>query len=234
MGLLLVTQFMVEGLWKTAFLPALALLGVLCLTPILLFANRMPEAVQRSLSFLPLEIDPEVRAAALNSSQWRFEMWREVWPEVPRYLWLGKGYSIDPVDLYLTEEATRSGILTSYEGAVLAGDYHNGPLSVLVPFGLWGTLAFAWVLGAGVKVLYSNYRYGDARLRQVNITLFALFLAQILHFLFVFGAISSQLAVFLGTLGLSVSLNAGGVCRRPAVARQTALAIPLAAPAAVA
>jgi hypothetical protein len=221
LGIFLVVHFMVEGLWKTAFLPLFCLLGVLCLTPMLLFANKLPSSVQRSLAaflvVLPLDINPEVRAEAANSSQWRYEMWREVVPEIPKYLLLGKGYSIDPVDLYLTEQATQAGLLNNYEVAIISGNYHNGPLSVLIPFGIFGAIAFFWVLGAGVKVLYRGYRYGDARLRQVNMCLLSFFLTQCIFFFFVFGAISSQLVVFLGILGFSVSLN-GGVCRKPALA----------------
>jgi hypothetical protein len=237
LGVLFVVQFMVEGLWKTVFLPLFCLLAVLCLTPMLLFANKLPPVAQRSLAafqvILPVDINPEVRAETTSSSQWRKEMWSEVYPEIPKYLLLGKGYSIDPVDLYLTEEAVRSGLISNYETSIVAGDYHNGPLSVLIPFGIFGAIAFVWLLGAGVKVLYWNYRYGDARLRQVNMALLSFFLTQCLFFFVVFGAISSQLSVFLGLLGLSVSLN-GGVCRRPALARQTALSSPLAAPVAVA
>jgi O-antigen ligase len=160
-------------------------------------------------------------------------MWREVLPEVPKYLFLGKGYSIDPVDLYLTEQASQSGLLSNYETSIIAGDYHNGPLSVLMPFGLPGAIAVLWLLGAGVKVLYGNMRYGDARLRLINAVLLSYFLAQTIQFFFVVGAISSQLVAFMGILGLSVSFN-GGVCRKPAVARQTAPSSPLAAPMAVA
>jgi hypothetical protein len=237
LGVFFVVQFMVEGLWKTAFLPLFCLLGVLCLTPMLLFANKMPPAVQRSLAaflvVLPLDIDPAVRAEAADSSEWRYEMWKVVLPEVPKYLLLGKGYSIDPVDLYLTEEAVRSGLISDYETAIVAGDYHNGPLSVLIPFGMFGAIAFVWLLGAGVRVLYCNCRYGDARLRQVNMALLSYFLTLCVFFFFVVGTISSELVVFLGILGFSVSLN-GGVCRRPALARQTALSSPLAAPVAAA
>src|SRR5665213_1863707 len=97
---------------------------------------------------------------------------------------------------------------------------------------MFGAIAFFWLLGAGVKALYGNYLHGDARLRQANMALLSFFLTQCIFFFFVFGAISSQLSMFLGTLGLSISLN-GGVCRRAAMARQTALS-PLAASAAVA
>jgi hypothetical protein len=213
LGLLLVVQFVVEGLWKTFYLPALAVLGILCLMPLLLFANKMPAVVQRGLAFLPLDIDSDVRTEAANSSQWRYEMWAAVWPEVPRYLLLGKGYAIDPVDLYLTNEATQHGLLTSYESSILAGDYHNGPLSVLMPFGIFGAIAFVWLQVAGIKVLYCNRRYGDPRLKLINDFFLSYFLTQCVFFYSVIGALSTGLPLYLGILGLSVSLN-GGVCRK--------------------
>jgi hypothetical protein len=218
---LFVIQFMLEGLWKTAFLPMFCLLALLCLAPMIIFANKMPPAVQRSLAFLPVNINPDVRADAEGSLEWRFQIWRIVWPEVPKYLLLGKGYSLDPLDMDLTTLAARTGVIGNYEEALYAGDYHNGPLSVLIPFGLSGALAFLWLLAAGAKVLYCNYRYGDARLRQVNMTLFASYLTQCVFFFVIFGALNSQLMVFLGTLGFSVCLN-GGVCRKTALAKQRA------------
>jgi len=231
LGVFFVVQFMVEGLWKTYLLPLFFVLGVLCLTPLLLFAHKMPPAVQRSLAVflvvLPLDINPDVQLEAENSSAWRHEMWSQVYPEVPRYLFLGKGYSIDPVDLYLTTEAAQSGYLPNYDVSIIAGDYHNGPLSVLMPFGMFGAIAVLWLLGAGVKALHRNSRYGDARLRQANMALLSFFLTQCIFFFFVFGAISTQLSVFLGILGLSVSLN-GGVCRKPALAKPSVAGLPLA------
>jgi hypothetical protein len=223
-------QFMIEGLWKTPLLPVSVLLGTLCLAPVLFFATKMPGAVQRSLAFLPgLEINPDIRADAEGSIEWRVGMWHEVLLEVPKYLFIGKGYAIDPNELYLSIAGGESG----YAGSMMAGDYHNGPLSILIPFGAFGVIAFVWLLGAGVKVLYWNYRYGDARMRRVNTTLLAYFLTQILFFFFVFGAFNGELFVFLGILGFSVSLN-GGVCRRPAVTRQTVLAPSITAPLAAA
>ena len=234
LGILLVVQFIAEGLWKTPVLPVLCAAGLLGLAPFLFFTNKMPAAVQRSLASLPVDIDPNVRAEAEASTEWRWEMWGVVWREVPKYLLLGKGYAIDPVDLYLTAEATRSGLLRDYEVALFAGDYHNGPLSVLMPFGIFGMIAFLWLLGAGVMVLYYNYRYGEARLKQVNLALLSYFLTQSLFFFVVFGAFSSELSVFLGILGFSVSLN-GGMCRKTDPrARQPALSSSLASSMAVA
>jgi len=208
-------QFLIEGLWKTHLLPAMILLAMLVLAPALFFANKMPRAVQRSLAFLPLDINADVRADTDASSEWRFQIWRLVWPEVPKYLLLGKGYALDPVELDMTTLAARTGAISNYEEALYAGDYHNGLLSVLVPFGLLGLVAFFWLLGAGIKVLYCNHRFGDARLKQVNGVLLSYFLTQCVFFFFVFGALNVQLVAFLGILGISVSLN-NGVCRKEA------------------
>jgi hypothetical protein len=94
-------------------LPAafLLLLGFLCLTPHAAVHQQDASAVQRSLAALPVDINPDVRAEAESSTAMAPGNVAEVWPEVPKYLLLGKGYSIDPVDLYLTSEAARSGLL---------------------------------------------------------------------------------------------------------------------------
>jgi len=92
----------------------------------------------------------------------------------------------------------------------LAGDYHNGPLSVLIPFGIWGLAAFVWLMVAGARFLYTNFREGAPELRQINAFLLALFLARILFFCFVFGTLHGDLYHFAGILGLSVALNVSG------------------------
>ncbi|HEY3862484.1 MAG TPA: O-antigen ligase family protein [Verrucomicrobiae bacterium] len=228
--LLFAFQFLIEGWWRTALLPIMLVAGAVCLTPMLFFANKLPGAVQRSLAFLPVTLDPAVRAEAEASTRWRYDMWAEIWPEIPKYLLVGKGYAVDPDELYLTVTATQQGRLSGYEGSMLAGDYHNGPLSILIPFGIFGLAGFLWLLAAGAKVLYWNFRFGDPRLKKMNTTLLVYFLAQSVFFIVIFGAFNVQLSVFLGILGLSISLN-GGVCRKPAAARQPAYSSPMAMPA---
>jgi hypothetical protein len=224
-------QFYFEGLLRTHFLPIVAGLALFGLLPIVFFPDKMPLSVQRAISFLPVKVDTEIMESAKGSSEWRLEMWAVVWKEVPKYLIIGKGYGIDPTELFLVNEAQRLGIATSgFEGFLLAGDYHSGPLSVIMPFGIPGVIAFLWVLFAGFRVLYLNYRFGDTRLRRINCTLMAWYLAYCLAFMFIFGAFNSQLFIFLGICGFSVSLN-GGVKRRvkrvqkPFPMPQTALAM---------
>ena len=85
---------------------------------------------------------------------------------------------------------------------------------LLIPFGVWGLAAFVWLLVAGARFLYTNFRDGAPELRRINGFLLALFLARILIFIFVFGTLSGDLVHFLGILGLSVALNVRG--QRPA------------------
>lgn len=226
----LLVQFLVEGLWRTFWLPVFLGLGVLSLIPITLFSDKMPAAVQRVLSVFPVNIEPNVRAEAENSTAWRFEMFHVVWQQVPQYFWVGKGYSIDPTELYLVSEAMRTGILPDFEQAMVSGDYHDGLLSILIPFGIFGLIGFIWLVVAGIKTLYCNCRYGDPALKTINRLLLSYFLTESILFFAVFGALSTQLMMFLGVLGLSVSLN-GGVCRKPAMARQPVAPLPLGRPA---
>jgi hypothetical protein len=202
-------QFYFEGLLRTRFLPVMIGLAAFSFVLIMVFSDRLPPVAQRAISFLPVNVDAEIRADAKGSTDWRLQMWSIVLKDVPKYLIIGKGYGIDPTDMFLTTEAIRMGMLPNYEESLLAGDYHSGPLSVLIPFGLPGMLAFLWVLIAGFRILYGNYRYGDARLRRVNTTLLAYYLTYCFAFFFIFGGFSTQLIVFLGVVGLSVSLNGG-------------------------
>jgi hypothetical protein len=211
-------QFYFEGLLRTHVFPVVIGLAICGFLPIALYSDRMPPVVQRAVSFLPVNVDAEVQSDAKASTDWRLEMWSVVWKDTPKYLIIGKGYSIDPTDMFLTTEAIRMGMIPSYEEAMLAGDYHSGPLSVLIPFGIPGALAFLWVLAAGGWVLYSNHRYGDARLRRINTLLLSYYLAYCVSFFFIFGAFNTQMFIFLGAAGLSVSLN-GGV-RRPSAPKR--------------
>ena len=202
-------QFFLEGLHRTRLLPIMILTGTVLLAVAFPMAKKMPLAVQRCLSVLPVEVDPAVRADAKNSTDWRLQMWEVLLPEVPQYLWVGKGCAVSATDYYLAIESFRRGLSLDYEFFIVAGDYHNGPLSVLIPFGLPGALAFAWFLIMGGRVLHRNYRYGDPGLKTINTFLYACFLARVFFYLVVFGGFHGDIVNFIGLVGFSVSLNRG-------------------------
>ena len=207
-------QFFLEGLHRTKLLPVLALCGLLTATLAVPFASKLPFTIQRALAVLPVPLDPLARYSAKVSSDWRLNMWKAVLPQVPQYLLLGKGLGFSRADYDSTKELafqTRA-ISGDQIGAALAGDYHNGPLSVVIPFGIWGFIAFVWFLVAGYRVLYQNYRFGDPGLHIINAFLLADFITRTFMFFVIVGGITSDMLHFAAVVGLSVSLN-GGVSR---------------------
>lgn len=210
MIMIVMVLVVLERMWHTRAFLILVIGSVLTATALILAANKLPLSMQRTLSFLPVEIDPLAKQAAEISTEWRIEMWKEVSTQIPNYLMLGKGYILSSTDLYIVEESRARGFTTSWEGAVIAGDYHSGPLTLIIPFGIWGVLAFGWLLYAGTRYLYKVYQDCPMELKIINRFLLALFLVRIVFFLLVFGAFYQELFEFTGILGLSVALNTEG------------------------
>jgi hypothetical protein len=215
--------FYMEGLARSKYMFALVAMAITAMTLIFPFANKLPLSMQRTLSFLPVHIDPIAQYDAQTSTEWRVQMWQQVLPEVPKYFWLGKGLGISGGELELAMELQRRGSLSSQEIAIMAGDYHSGPLSVIIPLGICGVIGFTWFLVACIRALYLNYRYGHESLKKINTFLLAYFVARTLSYLFIFGGFYGDLAIFCGIVGLNIALN-GGICEpaRAPAATQTA------------
>jgi hypothetical protein len=201
-GLTLAFQFYFEGLCHPRNLALAAGALILALTILVPTVGKLPLSVQRTLSFLPLPIDQVVRADAQFSSDWRIRVWQEVLPIVPKYLLLGRGYGFQPDDIDF------SGMFGGDISLVVSsGDYHSGPLSVIVPFGIWGVIGFLWFLAASAKYLYHNHRHGPPGLNSINTLLLAFFLAQIVQFFLIYGMLPVTLPILVGVVALGVSLN---------------------------
>lgn len=207
--------FYMEGLFRTRYMLVALLALVLGGAFLIADARSLPTSVQRSLSFVPgINLDPMVRQDAEGSTTWRVQIWKRMLPDVPKYLVKGKGYAMNPEELMMLQGAKGDAAVLTQEGAVLSGDYHSGPLSLIIPFGIFGVIAFSWFLGASVMVMYRNYIYGNPALAGINRFLLTYFVVKIFFFLTIFGGFSSDMAGFAGLIGLSVSLN-GGACQAP-------------------
>lgn len=213
-GTVAIILFACEGLLRSPVFPALVLTGLFSFMLMMPFSTHLPLSIQRTFSFLPIEVDSRVQIDAQSSLDWRWQMWRAILPDLPKYLWLGKGFAQSPTDIYLTTQAVLRGRAPGYQGAILSGDFHSGPLSLYVPFGSFGVLAFLAFVVTSIRALYLNFRYGDEELSVINRFLFAYFVGHVLFFIFAFGVFSYQLCTFTGVIGLSVALN-GGICRKP-------------------
>ena len=217
-GLTFALVFYLEGLHRTRY--AAVLLGIFLLGSVIVLpqAGKLPLMVQRTISFLPGKFDWTARESAANSTEWRMQMWKEVLPDVPKHLFQGTGWGIDARDFQATVGI--AGWSDSHAGTILVGNFHNGPLSILMPFGVYGVIAFVWFLVAGLRVLHRNWKFGDPALRNVNALLLAAFAARSIWFFFFFGSLHSDMAFFAGVMGLGVALNGTEVA--PVLAEQPA------------
>lgn len=215
---IIIIQFFLEGLHRTRLMPFFVLLCLAGMAAIIPLAPKLPYTFQRTLAFLPsniVHLSADARMDAQASSDWRYEMWAGLLPQVPKHLLLRKGYTINMNDY---SEMGQSSALRSVDpgqqALALSSDYHSGPFSVILPFGIWGVIAFIWFLIASNRVVYLNYRYGDLALHTVNTFLFTTYIFATFAFIFIVGDLSSGIAGFTAVLGLSVCINRG-VCRVP-------------------
>jgi len=213
--LLLVAQFYFEGLMRGKTLVMAVGVMILGLAMALPFTERLPHVVQRTISFLPIDVSHVARDTAEASSEWRLNMWQEVLPLIPDHLLLGRGYSVDPTELHFTTENAQRGFAKPWNWAILTSSFHNGPLSLIIPLGIWGVAAFAWFVAATLRYMLWAARQGDPDLRSANTTILALFVARLVLFAFVFGNLPTDLYIFAGLAGLSVSLNGPRHMRTP-------------------
>ena len=205
--------FFAEGLHRTRALLIVVMIGMLGIVLIIPFSSRLPFTFQRTLAFLPLNLSTEARESAEGSLEWRVEMWKALLPQIQQHLLLGEGYAISMEDVQmLGRDVAFRPIDASQQGMALAHDYHNGPISVVLPFGIWGVIALLWFMSAGFPVMYRNFRYGDPALRTINTFMWVHYIYVCFKFLIFGGVLDSNMMMFTGDLGLSIALN-GGVCR---------------------
>jgi len=222
-GLTFAVLFYMEGLHRTRYLAALlgvALLGGALVLP---QADKLPLVVQRALTFLPGKFNYVVQADTTSSTGWRLDMWKRLLPEVPKHLFRGKGWGLEASDF--STGVIMGDAADPLTSTLLVGNYHNGPLSILIPFGIYGAIAFVWFLAAGLRVLHRNWKFGSPALQNVNALLLAAFVTRAVNFFFIFGSLYSDITVFAGLLGLSVALN--GAEASPAQAEQPVTGVEL-------
>ena len=202
--------FYLEKLHRSPLMFVFLLSGIMATGLIIPFASKLPFVLQRGLSFLPLDLNQEAIASAEASSEWRVNLWSAMAEQIPKYLFLGKGYAISLEDWSnIQSSAASNAVGGENDPLALSSDFHNGPLSVIIPFGIWGVLVFLWIISVCFWILYRNYRNGAPAIKKINAYLLAIFITKFVVFLTVFGALQNDLGTFLSYVGLSVALNFG-------------------------
>jgi len=165
-----------------------------------------PPNIQRALSFLPGTWEQRYVEDAEGSSEWRFEIWREVLKS-DRYIqdkWFGDGLGFSAADLQksiaLRESHARgvAGFDAHRESILLSGDYHSGPLQTIRVIGYTGLL---FLICAQIRIAMLAHRQ-IMRCRNTEWYRIALFFGipliwNPIVFLFIFGDFKTATATLL-------------------------------------
>jgi O-antigen ligase len=207
--MVLAFQFFFERLYRGRYI--LLLVGALTIAMVTLVAvgDRLPLSFQRSISFLPVELDPVAKRDAASTLEWRVEMWKVVVKEIPQYFWLGKGFTFSGTDFYLTRLAVQQGRYTAYEDTLVSGNYHQGLLTIIIPFGIFGLVAFFWFVGAGWWILFQNARRSRPQLQSINTFILSYYSARLVFYIFLYGQFDTEFVVFTSCVALSLAINRG-------------------------
>jgi hypothetical protein len=219
MGVSFVFMFFAEGLYRTRLMGIFILVGILGAALLVPLSDKLPMTFQRAMSFVPgLHVSTQAKELADASTNWRIQLWTALLPQVPQHLLVGKGFTITQEDY---NEMLGGGmgfrtINAADQGLAVANDYHNGMLSVVLGFGVWGVVVVVWFMFAGLRVMYYNMKYGRPEIFTFNAMLFILFFIEVAAYLSCVGALSiaTDMVFFTGPLGLSIALN-HGMCRPP-------------------
>lgn len=210
--------FCLEGLHKTRMMFFSLLAGGVAFMALFISAPHLPHPFQRAISVVPgIPVSYDARMDAESTVAWRWELWREFAQDVPEYFWLGKGLAIRSEDMDWVQVVRRYREATQpWYASYLTGEHHNGLLSVLLSFGIFGLLGFFWFAGVVFWVLRQNMKYGDEDVACLNRLLYAFYFVYLALFCTYFGTLYWQLRDITGIVGVSIAIN-HGVCRKRSV-----------------
>lgn len=186
-------------------------LGALTLLAVVNLMHPLPPNVQRSLTFLPGTWEARYKEDAQGSSEWRFEMWREVLL-TERWIqnkWIGDGLGFSAVELAAQMNSRKgvragiSGFNAERESVLSNGDYHSGPVSTIRVIGYIGLILFVL---AQIRLAIHAHRQ-IMRCRGTEWFPLALFIGipliwGPLFFIVVFGDFKVNISSFLLTCGM--------------------------------
>ncbi|MDX2079430.1 MAG: hypothetical protein SFU53_01465 [Terrimicrobiaceae bacterium] len=151
-GILVIGSYLFYNSWlrrRLQDLIPLTLVGIIMLAIVVVGQGtlfNLPLGMQRALSFIPGNWHPEAASDATASTEWRLEIWREVWTnkEFIKDRWFGDGFGFSAYDLKIQVDALLGwgGYLDGSQAQMITGAYHNGPLSTIRYVGVAGLILY--------------------------------------------------------------------------------------------
>jgi hypothetical protein len=179
--------------------PAVVFLAVL----LMLGPKNLPFGMQRTLSFLPIEVDASIRESAEGSSDWRFEMWRLVLTS-DRYiqnkiLGDGFGFSADEQEAQMQDSlGLRKYSGDSIDAFIAKGSYHGWHVEAIRFTGVLGLVIGIFILFVFARhawVIVKHHRGSDFFPYAVYLCI--PFLIEPFFTLFVFGSYKGNFITYI-------------------------------------
>jgi hypothetical protein len=161
----------------------------------------LPMASQRAFSVMPFaRISSDARLSAEATTQWRIDLWRQLLRYVPRYWLIGRGFAFDPGVI----GSTGGRIGHTVEYAIATHNYHSGPLSLLIDFGVFGfVFASAIIAGGAVHhVRLLSARWNDPGLSRMHRVILASYCVNVFRFYCIHGDAAGSMIAFLLQLAM--------------------------------
>jgi hypothetical protein len=105
----------------------------------------LPPGLQRAVSFIPgAQVAFEVGVDAEGSVEWRVDIWKYCIQKAPKYLLIGRGSTFK---IWETVGNLSAGAILGHSPwfAFQTRNYHSGPLTLLIDYGLPGLLTGLWL-----------------------------------------------------------------------------------------
>lgn len=113
------------------------------------FADRMPKALQRSVSFLPgIEIDQQAASDAASTAWVRRTLLRVGWNLIPDYFWVGRGFA------RFLDDYSHRWDTTTISFHINQGKFYNGFIGLMVNTGITGTIGMLLLLYGGTRLAW--------------------------------------------------------------------------------
>lgn len=191
---------------------------VIAAAPVIVFVSLMlaigprslPMAAQRTLSFLPIDVDPSIRESAEGSSDWRFEMWRLVLTS-DRYIknkMFGDGFGFSAAEQEAQVQNSmgiRKYTGDSIDAFIAKGSYHGWHVEAIRFTG-----AFGLIIGTIILFMFARHAWVLVKYhRGTDFEPYALFLCipfliEPFFTIFVFGSYKGS---FITYIALSAMLR---------------------------
>ena len=194
---------------KIALFP-LPFLAVLVLGQGTLF--ELPYTAQRTLSFLPGHWDQSAVKDATNSSDWRFEMWKDaLFTDIYiKNKLLGDGFGVDRKTWEAVQYAVTShmSLRIQADACAIMGQFHSGPISTIRFVGYIGlALYYVLIIGIVQKAWILAYKAKNTLFFPLALLVSVPAILHPFIFTFIFGSFDIEFGLSIVTVGMLNLLN---------------------------